>query len=93
MAAEWIGKCESCDKWRDKHDTHRKATRRDSEGNPSGFVIACDFCSTSIQLKPTRPQPPLTPIEKEEILLELDLLRAEEWHSEEMNRLYGEDIR
>ena len=51
MAKEWVGKCNSCNKWRTNFDTYKSATRRDEEGKPADFVLACGICSTPIQRK------------------------------------------
>ena len=51
MAANWIGKCNECDRWRTIHTTHRRATTIDNEGYPDKFVLSCDFCNKPIQRK------------------------------------------
>ena len=107
MAKEWVGKCNDCNKWRTNHDTHKKATARDDEGNLTSFVLACDFCSYPIQRKccangcPScggsgmhpKPSPPLTHRDRELILLEIQKEEANNWHNEQMQMLYGKDYR
>ena len=51
MAAEWIGKCLTCNKWRTNHDTHRNATTKNKNGDPANFVLVCGFCNGAIQMK------------------------------------------
>ena len=107
MAKEWVGKCNSCNKWRTNHDTHKKATARDEEGNLIAFVLACSFCSAPIQRKccasgcphcggsgmHPKPLPPLTRRDRELILLEIQKEEADNWHNEQMQILYGKDYR
>ncbi len=107
MAKEWVGKCNTCNSWRTNFDTYKKATVRDDEGFLSGFVKACTFCSTPIQLKccangcphcggtgmHPRPSPPLTHIERAEILIEIQEQEAANYELEQMQILYGKDYR
>ena len=107
MAKEWVGKCNSCNKWRTNFDTYKSATRRDEEGKPADFVLVSGICSAPIQKKccangcphcggtgmhPT-PSPPLTHIERAEILIEIQEQEAANYELEQMQILYGKDYR
>ena len=107
MAKEWVGKCNSCNKWRTNFDTYKSATARDENGKPTDFKLVCGVCSTPIQRKccangcphcggtgmHPKPLPPMTHQERAEILHDLQLQEADNWHNEQMQILYGKEYR
>ena len=107
MAKEWVGKCNSCNKWRTNFDTYNKATVRDEKGFLSwirkGVYLFVNSRSTQvlclslpslwwIRNAPQAFATTYSPGERRDTL-NSNKKSSNNWHNEQMQILYGKDYR